>query len=129
MPTDAIKQSVLLVLALGGIVALIAPSDDPEPVHKPKPVAEQPVVVEDDTDEDDAYWDDEGEDDYEDEEEDFAFGEPMTSTDPETDIAPDITKSAKADAPAKISRSPSPNELGGKNNPIPSAVDVGRTVN
>lgn len=75
--TDVLKQSLMLVLSLGGVAALLtstAGDDEPaKPAGETAQVAPPPVT---NIDEDAAYW---SEDDEEDE---FVFGEPMADTDP-----------------------------------------------
>ncbi len=75
--TDVLKQSLMLVLSLGGAVALLTSTGgDDEAAKSAEETAQVAPPPAAEIDEDAAYWAEE------DEEDEFVFGEPMADTDP-----------------------------------------------
>lgn len=134
-----IKEAGLFIISAGFLVYFISPRDEQPKPQTPKIEAPQKTASSYDADAD--YWGDEADDD-EGVEQEFVFGEPMTSTDPvsenddsdaydedddssERKVASNSTAASDYEAPRAArtspvnSNSPKPGELGSAENPIP----------
>lgn len=133
-----IKEAGLFIISAGFLVYFVSPRDEQPKPQPPKVEAIQETVSSDQEDAD--YWG--GEEDDEDGEQEFVFGEPMTSTNPasedddsdsddedEVSREREVASKSAESSDNELSRvatnsrvnanSPRPGELGSSVNPIP----------